>query len=101
MSHQRNIINVKGKTLQQIIIDPLYGCLYLQFSEEKVAKTIEHNVWVNLDLDVKGHLVGIEFVGVKKFKKDLKSCFIELSKIYNRPELRKIPSELKRDLAFV
>jgi len=101
MSHNRGIIKVKDVVLQQINIDPQFGCLYLQFSNQKISKTVEHTDFINIDLDKKGQLVGIEFVGVKKFKAGLKACFIELAKIYNRPELKGIPAELKRDLAVV
>ena len=97
----RGIIRVKDKVLQQISIDPQFGCLYLQFSSEKVVRTVEHTDFINIDLDTKGKLVGIEFVGVKRIKPGLKHIFIELAQIYNRPELKRIPSELKRDLAFV
>lgn len=98
---RRGMISVKDKALQQISIDPQFGCLYLQFSGEKVAKTIEHTDFINIDLDKKGGLVGIEFVGVKKIKTGLRKIFVELAKIYNRPELKHIPSELKQDLAVV
>ena len=49
-------IKVKGHVLQQISIDPQGGCLYLQFSGEKVVKTIEHTDFINLDLDRRGKL---------------------------------------------
>ena len=97
----KGIIKVKDKALQQISIDPQFGCLYLQFSGEKITKTVEHTDFINIDLDKKGHLVGIEFVGVKKIRHGLKHIFLELAKVYNRPELARIPSELKRDLAVV
>ena len=98
---RKGIIKIKDKMLQQISIDPLGGCLYLQFSNERIAKTLEHTDFINIDLDGKGELVGIEFVGVKKVKRGLRSIFVELAKIYKRPELRNILMELKRDLAIV
>ena len=101
MTIRKGIIKVKDQVLQQISIDPQGGCLYLQFSGEKVTKTLEHTDFINLDLDKKGQLVGIEFVGVKKVKQGLKHIFVELAKIYHRPELRNVPSELKRDLAII
>lgn len=94
-------IKVKGHVLQQISIDPQGGCLYLQFSGEKVAKTQEHTDFINIDLNKKGDLVGIEFVGVKKVKHGLRHIFVELAKKYKMPELRNIPAELKRDLAVI
>jgi uncharacterized protein YuzE len=98
---RKGIIRVKGHMLQQISIDPQYQCLYLQFSGEKISKTVEHTDFINIDLDKNGQLVGIEFVGVKKIRHGLKHIFLELAKVYNRPELKRIPFELKRDLAVV
>ncbi len=98
---RKGVIKVKGQVLQQISIDPVGGCLYLQFNNEKVTKTLEHTDFINLDLDKNEKLVGIEFVGVKKVRHGLKQIFIELAKIYKRPELRNIPAELKRDLALI
>lgn len=97
----KGVIKVKDKALQQISIDPQFGCLYLQFSGNRVAKTIEHTDFINIDLDKKGELVGIEFVGVKKIRRGLKHIFLELARVYNRPELKQVPSELKKDLAIV
>ena len=101
MTQHRGRINVKGMTLQQITIDPQFGCLYLQFSNEKVAKTVEHSPSVNIDLDKNGGFVGIEFVGVKKAGGNFKQVFVELAKVYNRPELKRISAELKQDLAVL
>ena len=101
MTQHRGQINIKGMALQQITFDPQFGCLYLQFSNEKVAKTIQHSPSVNIDLDKNGGVIGIEFVGVKQAGGNFKQVFVELAKIYNRPELRNIPTELKHDLAFV
>src|SRR3989338_5109627 len=101
MTLRKGIIRVQGHCLQQINIDPQGGCLYLQFSGEKISKTQEHTDFINIDLDKKGGLVGIEFVGVKKVKHGLRHVFIELAKKYKMPELRNIPAELKRDLAVI
>ena len=87
--------------IKYISFDPMYGCLYLKFSDEAVARTHEHSDCVNIDFDKNNELVGIEFVGVKKAAGNLKQIFIELAKTYNKPELEKIPSELKKDLHFV
>ena len=101
MTIQKGIIKVKDQVVQQINIDPIGECLYLQFSNEKVAKTVEHTDFINLDFGKNGKLVGIEFVGVKKVTRGLKNICIELAKIYKQPELRNIPFELKRDLAVI
>ena len=100
MTVHKGMIKVQGHVLQQINIDPQGGCLYLQFSNEKVSKTLEHTDSINIDLDKKGLLVGIEFVGVKRIKPGMKNIFIELSEKYHMPQLRNVPSELKKDLAL-
>ena len=97
----KGVIMVKNQKLQQISIDPQHGCLYLQFSDEPISKTLEHTDFINIDVDKKGVLVGIEFVGVKKIKHGLRHCFVELAKAFNRPEFKRIPAELKRDLALI
>ena len=101
MTTHKGMIKIKGHVLQQISIDPQGGCLYLQFSNEKIAKTLQHTDFINIDLDRKGGLVGIEFVGVKQAKQGLKHIFVELAKKYKMPELRGVPAELKRDLAVI
>lgn len=101
MTISKGVIKVKDQVVQQISIDPIGGCVYLQFSNDKVAKTLEYTDFINLDLSSSGKLIGIEFVGVKKIKHGLKHIFIELAKIYKRPELRNIPVELKKDLALI
>lgn len=101
MTVHKGVIKIKGHVLQQISIDPQGGCLYLQFSNEKIAKTLEHTDFINIDLDKKRHLVGIEFVGVKQVKRGMKHLFVELAKKYKMPELRYVPAELKRDLAVI
>ena len=101
MQAHKGHINVKGKAIKEIRFDVDYGCLYLLFSHNKVVKTKEHSPSVNIDLDASGELVGIEFIGVKKAAGDFKRVFVELAKTYNKPELEKIPTELKEELAFV
>lgn len=92
---------VKGKTIKEIRLDVDFGCLYLLFSYNKVSKTVEHSPSINIDFDNKNELVGLEFIGVKKAGGNFRRIFVELAKTYNKPELAKVPSELKKDLAFV
>ena len=54
------------KLAKQLNIDPQGGCFYFPFNKKKIAKTLEYTDFINLDLDKKGSLVGIEFIGVKK-----------------------------------
>lgn len=105
MIQRRGALSFKAKAIQQITVDPQFHCLYVQISSEKIVKTIEHNPFeglpaAHIDLDKEGNIVGVEIVGFKKANIN-KQLFIELAKVYNRPELRKIPTELKHDLAIV
>lgn len=101
MTGHKGQFNIKGKTIKEIRLDVDFGCLYLLFSHNKAVKTIEHSPSINIDLDDQNELVGIEFVGVKKASGNFKSIFVELAKTYKKPELANVPSELKKDLAFV
>ena len=95
MHQHRGVINVKDKVLQQISFDPLFGCLYLQFSGNKIRKSREYTDFITIDFDDKGHLAGIEFVGVKRVLPRMNKIFIELAHVYNRPDLKKVPREIK------
>ena len=101
MKNHKGQIKVTGKTIKEIRFDVDFGCLYLLFSHNEIARTKEHSSNVNLDFDINGELVGIEFVGVKRAAGNLKRIFVELARTYNKPELEKIPSELKEDLQFI
>ena len=48
----------------EVEIDPNGGCMYFQLSRAKVARTLEYTDLINIDLDKKNSLVGIEFVAV-------------------------------------
>lgn len=101
MKNHKGMIKVDGKIIKYILLDPTYGCLYLKFSDEPVARTHEHSDYVNIDFDQKGEIRGVEFIFVKRAFGNMKNVFVELAKTYNRPQLEKVPSELKEDLAFV
>ena len=47
-------------------LDPHGGCLYVNFSSGKTIRTLELTDSINVDLGVKGKLIGIEFVGFNK-----------------------------------
>lgn len=99
MKNHKGMIKVDGKIIKYISFDPTYGCLYLKFSDELVARTHEHSDDVNIDFDQKGEIRGIEFIFVKRAFGDMKNIFVELAKTYNRPQLEQVPFELKEDLA--
>ena len=64
------IIIVKCKTPPTVEIDTEASAAYVRFKRTKIARTLRHGAkWpiVTVDLDVHGEVVGIEFVGVKKF----------------------------------
>jgi uncharacterized protein YuzE len=51
-------------------IDTEAGSAYVRFKKAKIARTLRHaNRWpiTTIDLDARGEIVGIEFVGVRKF----------------------------------
>jgi uncharacterized protein YuzE len=51
-------------------IDTEASAAYVRFKRAKVARTLRHDSkWpiVTLDLDARGEVVGVEFIGVKKF----------------------------------
>lgn len=100
MKNHKGMIKVGGGMIKYISFDPMYGCLYLKFSDEPVSRTHEHSDYVNIDFDRKGEIRGIEFIFVRRAFGDMKNVFVELAKTYNRPRLEKVPAELKKDLAF-
>ncbi len=61
---------LRSKTPPIVEIDTEASAAYVRFKHAKVARTVRHGAkWpiVTLDLDAHGEVVGIEFVGVKKF----------------------------------
>ena len=67
---QPNRLVVRSKTPPTVEIDTETSAAYVRFKQAKVAWTVRHDTkWpiVTFDLDARGKVVGIEFVGVKKF----------------------------------
>ena len=61
---------VRSKAPPTVEIDTEASAAYVRFKRTHVAKTVRHSSkWpiVTIDLDHQGQVVGIEFVGVKKF----------------------------------
>jgi len=48
----------------KISFDPKYDVLYLKFSEEKVADTIEVDSGILIDYGDRGQMIGIEIINV-------------------------------------
>lgn len=68
----KNMTNVRRKSLIKngaiptITLDSETKAAYIRFSKNKVAKTIDEvngGTIVNIDIDSKGNVVGIELVG--------------------------------------
>ena len=71
---QTNFIIVKCKTPPTVEIDTEASAAYVRFRRAKVAKTLRHSArWpiVTIDVDARGQVVGVEFVGVKKFNRSI------------------------------
>jgi uncharacterized protein YuzE len=69
-TNHTDIIVVKCKTPPTVEIDTEASAAYVRFTRAKVAKTLRHGAkWpiVTIDVDARGQVVGLEFVGVKKF----------------------------------
>ena len=66
----KHVLMVKSATPPTVEIDTEASAVYIRFKKAKVAKTLRHNSkWplVTIDLDEAGNVIGVEFVGVKKF----------------------------------
>ena len=71
--------------------DPDAKAAYFTFSEHAVAKTIEKNDYVSLDLDRSNNLVGLEIIFPQnarniRIEQDIQAC----ARKYSVPELSKI-----------
>ena len=45
-------------------IDSYGRCLYFKIGNEKIAKTLEYNEFINIDLNKNNEPVGIEFIAL-------------------------------------
>ncbi len=64
------IIVVRSKSSPTVEIDTEASAAYVRFKQAKVARTLRHGAkWpiITLDLDARGEVIGVEFVGVKRF----------------------------------
>jgi uncharacterized protein YuzE len=53
----------------KISFDPKHDVLYIKFSEEKIADTIEVDAGVLIDYGREGQMVGIEIIGASNLMK--------------------------------
>lgn len=59
-----------GRSAPVVEIDTEAGAAYVRFQSAKVARTVRHNSkWpiITLDLNARDEVIGVEFVGVKRF----------------------------------
>ena len=90
-----NVIQVVGKKAPIITIDPFTQAFYVRFSSNKVAKTIEDSdgsAIVNIDIDAKGDVIGVELIGVSGVS-IAKMGKILSKRISNLPDLTKAKIE--------
>ena|SRR2546425_4839541 len=65
-----NILFIRSKMPPTVEIDTEASAAYVRFKRTKVTRTFRHgSKWplITIDLDQGGEVVGVEFVGVKKF----------------------------------
>ncbi len=64
------VLVVRSKAPPTVEIDTEASAAYVRFKHSKIVRTLRHDSkWpvVTLDLDARGEVVGVEFVGVKQF----------------------------------
>ena len=69
-SNGTEVLLVHSKSPPTVEIDTEASAAYVRFKRAKVAKTVRHtSKWpiITIDLDSQGEVIGVEFVGVKKF----------------------------------
>ena len=61
---------VRTKRSPTVEIDTEVSAAYVRFKRAKIARTVRHaSKWpiMTIDLDARGEVLGVEFVGVKRF----------------------------------
>jgi len=79
----------------EITYDPQAKASYISLSDEPVARTTEYADFINLDLDKKGDLVGIELLWMRprKVTVQIHQKLEQLAHEYHMPELRRLHPE--------
>lgn len=79
----------------EVTYDPQAKASYVSLSNEPVAKTVEYADFINLDLDTKGRLVGIELLWVRPrmVAVQIHHKLSELATTYHVPDLRRLHPE--------
>lgn len=85
-----NIIEVSSKNAPIIEIDSDVNAVYIRFSKNKVAKTIDDSqsgYIATVDIDRNNNVIGVELIGVKKFSIYIAKNILSKLKIKNLPNL--------------
>lgn len=79
----------------EVTYDPQAKASYIALSDEPVAKTVEYADFINLDLDKRGRLVGIELLWIRPRKVTIQihQKLDRLADEYRLPELRRLHPE--------
>lgn len=88
---ETKVIQVRSQKVPVITFDSETKAVYIKFSDNKVAKTIddsEGNVIVTIDVDAKGNVIGVELIGIKVFT-ITKTVKILSKRIKDLPDLAK------------
>ena len=86
--------SVKTQILE-VTYDPQAKASYIALRNEPVAKTVEYADFINLDLDAKGRLVGIELLWVRPrmVTVQIHHKLAQLATKYHVPYLRRLHPE--------
>ena len=86
--------SVKVKVLE-VTYDPQAKASYIVLSDEPVAKTVEYADFINVDIDSKGGLVGIELLWIRprKVTVQIHRQLDQLAQEYHLPILRRLHPE--------
>ena len=79
----------------EVTYDPQAKASYIALRNEPVAKTVEYADFINLDLDAKGRLVGIELLWVRPrmVTVQIHDKLAQLATKYHVPDLRRLHPE--------
>ena len=69
-AEQTQFLVLKSQRAVTVEIDTEAAAAYVRFKRARIVKTVRHSAkWpiVTIDLDARNEVVGVEFVGVKRF----------------------------------
>ena len=92
---------VRSKHAPTVEIGTEAAAAYVRFKQAQVAKTVRHaSKWpiITIDLDARGEVVGVEFVGLKRFDVDhllIQAGFDAPAEVVAHASYRSAESELE------